>query len=209
MPAIMTDKEVFTFDELSDEAKEKAREWMRDLEQVDFDPCFEPFETAAKILGIEFNNASQKGFSPDIRYSGFYSQGDGASFVGAYSHAPGASAKIREEFPDETRLHEIADGLTSLQVGHRILTGHWINAKIECSGREVHEYAMDITAEDSESGEEFDWYGEVTKGIKELMRDFARWIYKSLEEEYDYRLSDEAIDESLSGREFDEDGEEV
>ena len=41
------------------------------------------------------------------------------------------------------------------------------------------------------------------------MRDFADWIYKGIEEDYDYQTSDEAINESLSNGEyeFDEEGE--
>jgi predicted DNA-binding protein len=34
------------------------------------------------------------------------------------------------------------------------------------------------------------------------MRDFADWIYKGLEAEYDYRLSDENIDERIGDGEY-------
>jgi len=207
MPTLDVVKEVYTFDELSDEAKEKAREWMRELEATDFDPCYEPYETAAGILGIEFDYSGRR--EPDIRWSGFCSQGSGASFVGSYSHAADSPAKIRAEFTTETRLHEIADILTALQVGYRLECGHWIHARITQSGRGVHEMTMDITATDSETGDEFDYDGEHVKIITEAMRDFARWIYESLEQEYDYRQSDEAIDETIRANEyeFDEDGE--
>lgn len=208
MEAIAED--VYTFDQLSDETKDKAREWMRDCEMQDFDTefMFEDFGRAAGILGIEFNQ-TQHG-ELDIRYSGFCSQGDGASFVGSYSHAPGASVKIREDYPEETRLHAIADGLTALQVGYRLESGRWIDAKITTSqSNYCHEMTMEIEASDSFSGEEFDYDGHHVKTITEAMRDFARWMYKSLEEEYDYRLSDECIDEQLADGdyEFDEDGE--
>jgi hypothetical protein len=44
--------------------------------------------------------------------------------------------------------------------------------------------------------------GEVTL----LMRDFADWIYERLEQEHDYLLSDETVDEQLADANFDEDG---
>jgi hypothetical protein len=66
----------------------------------------------------------------------------------------------------------------------------------------------DVTDDQTGEGVEGDWQ-EVETRLIDLMRDFARWIYKSLEQEYDYRLSDEAIDESLGQYEFDEDGEQV
>lgn len=205
----ITEKEVFTFDELSDEAKEHAREERSTAEAEDFDTqfLFQDFETAAGILGIEFAPASGKRHDPDIRYSGFCSQGDGASFVGSYSHAPNSPAKIRSEFPTETALHAIADGLTALQVGYRLESGNWIDARITQEGRYVHEMSMDVEASDSVTGEEFDYDGHHVTTIKDLMRDFARWIYKELEAEYDYRQSDEYITECLDGCEFDEDGE--
>ena len=56
MPHIRkTEKEVWTFDELSDTAKDKARDWYRDGlgEIMDFDFLFDDFDTIAKIFGIE------------------------------------------------------------------------------------------------------------------------------------------------------------
>lgn len=192
MPTL-TEEDVFTFDQLSDEAKETAREWMQDF---DTEFMFEDFGRAAGILGIELNT-TQEG-KPDIRYSGFSSQGDGASFVGSYSHAPGAPAKIREEFPEETALHAIADRLQAMQVGYRLLSGHTITAAIRQSGNYSHEMTMYLEEiADSENG---------AFRLLSLMRDFARWIYRSLEEEYDYRMSDEAIDETIQANEYEFDG---
>jgi hypothetical protein len=46
------------------------------------------------------------------------------------------------------------------------------------------------------------------ESIEQAMRDFADWIYKSLEREYDYQMADEQIDESIRCNEmtFNEDG---
>jgi len=43
------------------------------------------------------------------------------------------------------------------------------------------------------------------------MRDFARYMYESLEAEYDYRQSNECIDEILKDGDyqFDEDGDRI
>ena len=58
----------------------------------------------------------------------------------------------------------------------------------------------------SETGEmEYDEAMETL--LLDLMRDFARWIYKGLEEEYDYRLSDENIDERIGHGEYQFDAE--
>ena len=42
--------------------------------------------------------------------------------------------------------------------------------------------------------------------VKDALRSFMRWIYKQLNEEHDYLTSDEAIDEALADKMFDEDG---
>ena len=50
---------------------------------------------------------------------------------------------------------------------------------------------------------------EAEDDIKEIARDFMRWIYKRLESEYEYSVSDEAVEENIitNEYEFTEDGE--
>jgi hypothetical protein len=208
MPTL-TQEDVCTFDELSDSAKETARDWMRDCEIEDFGQDTESLYysalAAAKILGIDFDDKGKRS-EPDIRWSGFSSQGDGASFVGSYSHSPNSPARIRSEFPTDTALHAIADGLDAIQNGFRLLTGHRINARITQEGCCVHNMTMSVTVEDVETGDELEDV-EPEEKILDLMRDFADWIYKGLEAEYDYRLSDENIDERIGDGEYQFDAE--
>ena len=208
MPTLIQEL-VCTFDELSDSAKETARDWMRECESEDFDTefIFEEARTVAGILGIEFN-VTREG-TADIRYSGFSSQGDGASFVGSYSHSPNSPARIRSEFPTDTALHAIADGLDAIQNGFRLLTGHRLNASVtQDSNQYMHSRSMSVSVEDHEAefGDE-DIDVEVEDKILDLMRDFADWIYKGLEAEYDYRLSDENIEERIGDGEYQFDAE--
>lgn len=222
------DSAVFTYDQLSDTAKENARDSMREGESEDFSSnteyYYEPITTAATILGITFANANWNGtnrgyYEPDIRWSGFSCQGDGASFDGNYSNAPGAAVKIRSEFPKETRLHEIADELQALQSGYRLLTGgHFLEATItQHDGRYYsHSMSMDASVTDSETGEELEYddingCDVIAKKVLQLMRDFANWIYKCLQAEYDWVTSDESIEERLldGDYEFDENGQRV
>lgn len=202
---------VFQFDELSDAAKEKARDWYK--EGNDFDPEFESFETAAKLLGITFGTRTVSLMSgktreeTDIRYSGFSSQGDGASFVGSYEFAKGCSKAIRNEFPEDKTLHHIADALTVLQ-SRKVLafqSREPITATIKQSGHYSHKYTMDIELDEGTvymSDDE-------TKELLELMRDFAQWIYDALEAEYDYQQKDETVDDNIIANEYEftEEGE--
>jgi hypothetical protein len=117
--------------------------------------------------------------------------------------------EIRNEFGTDTKLHRIADELTTLHNRLRLLKGEKLTGKItQDDGRYVHKMTMDAVVYDAE-GEELAWDDPITKEFLELMRDFAQWIYDGLEAEYDWRMSDEAVDDGIIGNEyeFDEDGE--
>lgn len=141
--------QLYKFDELSDKAKETARQWWRDLESADFGghgELWEPAQTAAQILGITFDDRAVPlhgggtRIEPKIWYSGFWSQGDGASWEGRYEYAKGCAKKIRAEFGDDPKLYAIADELTAIQKAN----GYRLTARVKTSGQEVHDGAMDI-----------------------------------------------------------------
>ena len=75
---------IYTFDELSEDAKERARDWYRESDE--FNPEFEQFETAAKILGIEFDTrpitlmSGKTLYESHIMYSGFFFAGGRRKF---------------------------------------------------------------------------------------------------------------------------------
>ena len=78
---------VYQFPELSDAAKEKARSWYRELGPHDdwWDSVYEDFERVCEILGIRLKTTPVRLMGggtrakPCIWFSGFWSQGDGAS----------------------------------------------------------------------------------------------------------------------------------
>jgi hypothetical protein len=99
---------VYKFDELSDEAKEKAREWWREggLDYEWYDCVESDFKEIGKILGIDVTK---------IFFTGFSSQGDGACFEGYYEYAKGSVKKLKEYAPQDTELHRIAEELAQAQ----------------------------------------------------------------------------------------------
>ena len=122
MPRIV-ETTVFTIDELSDAAKENARIWYRDQGLPDewYDFVYEDFETICGILGVTLATSPVRLYGggtrdkSQVNFSGFWNQGDGASFAGHYSHAKGAAKAIRAHAPQDTELHRIADELQALQ----------------------------------------------------------------------------------------------
>ena len=123
----------------------------------------------------------------------------------ARDHAPNSPANIRKEFPEDKTLHAIADGLDALQFGYKLLTGHRISARItQDSNQYVHKYTMGCTVEDeqAEFGDEDHIDLALETKVLDLMRDFAQWIYDGMEQEYEYRLSDEAIEDMIRENEY-------
>jgi hypothetical protein len=190
--------EVFTFLELSDEAKESAREWYRQghLDDEWWDTVYSDFEAICEILGIALKTmpvtlaGGGMRRKPCIYFRGFGSQGDGASFeVECYSHAKGSSARIMAYAPNDDELHAIVQRLGGIQ--HRNF--YRLYARADQRGRYCHENTMHIDVRRDDAAMTADAEEVVCKAL----RDLARWLYDRLEREYDYLQSDEVVDESL------------
>ena len=184
---------------------------MREWESQDHDTSFiyDDVATVSKMLGINLrtrkfmlmNGSTRR--EPAIYYSGFGSQGDGAYFEGSYSYATGAPKAIKAHAPNDTELLRIAESLQQVQKANF----YQINASISHSGRYSHSGTMRVSVErDSPNYQNLTVDAE--DDITQLMRDFADWIYKQLETDYYYRMSNEAIDEAIEANEysFDEHG---
>ena len=204
MPEII-ETTVYRLDELSDPAKQKARAWYRDgaFDHDWHEFVFEDFMTICTILGIDIKTRTVRlmgGGSrsdPCIWFRGFWSQGDGACFEGAYAYARRATADIRTHAPRDGELHRIADALQAIQRRNF----YQLRADIRHSGHYYHEYCMAIAVErDSPIGQ--DMIGEADDNVTEALRDLARWLYRQLEREYDYLSSDEVVDETIAANEY-------
>jgi hypothetical protein len=180
---------LYQYDELSDAAKAKARDWFRAGDT--FDPEMEQYETAATLLGITFGTARDGG--SDIRWSGFSSQGDGASFVGSYSYSAEAANAIRDEFPTDATLHSIADTLAEIQARYLMP----LQAKIEQRGNYVHSMSMrlDEYAPDDISDDDLDL-------LLVSLRRFANWIYICLEDDYCEQQKDDYVADCIIANEY-------
>jgi len=122
---------------------------------------------------------------------------------------PDAVQKIKSECNDE-ELIRIAQELALLQVTRRIKGLEPFSATIKADGRYSHSRTMSVALSgwDDDDGMSDDPVAEIEESVTKLMRDFADWIYKQLETEYDYLCSDEYVNEHLEDSDdlFDEDG---
>lgn len=204
--ARIVSKTVYQFSELSDEAKERAREWYRqgNLDCEWWESTYEDFVRIGEMLGIEFDTYPVKLMNgnvrndPKIHFSGFCSQGDGASFAGHYSYRKGCVKEVMAYVPQDKELHGIVRALFEAQ--RRCFYG--LQANISLRGHYSHSGTMsfDVTCDNCNDFDEDD--------ISQPLRELADWLYRRLESEYDYLMSNEAVDESIEANayEFDEDG---
>ena len=170
--------DLYTFDELSDKAKERAREWFR-VDYPDSDIFSEPVYNMAReafaFFGVD---------ASDIAFSGFWSQGDGASFTGEFrASLISPAADLAAEFPTHKTLHGLHARLTTV--------GHPDDSRVNItrSGHYVHSHTMNIDADEYSRDDE--------RELLSILRGLADWLYRLLESEYDYLVSDECVDESI------------
>lgn len=195
-------------DQLSESAKQHALDKNRDWSVSDTDwweYVFTDFIEVAKRLGFTVEWRF-------IWFSGFWSQGDGASFAGDFASTGRAGALIRDHAPKDEKLHALADKLDLLHFEMKLMYDASIYARIAKMGSYEHSGTMIVETIGLLAGrEELDisdvLYDELESRIERIARDLADWLYEQLKAEHEYLTSDEAVEEVLKDRFFDEDGD--
>jgi hypothetical protein len=201
------EKTVYSFSELSEPAKDKAREWFRSCDDNWYaEDVIDDSATIADIIGIDLRQTRKARidnshfYAPTIFYSGFSSQGDGASFEGKYTYKKGALKALRQHIGSESKgdkeLIRIATELQNIQKRYF----YKLAASMRHTGLYMHSGCMsvDVTHQDDEYRD----IGNAESDIRQCMRDFADWIYAQLEREYDYQNSDSTVDENIEENEY-------
>jgi len=181
--------------------------WNINVEHNWWEHTYGDFARLCDTLGVDLHGKPS--------FSGFSSQGDGACFTGSYraygvlyreevreNYSETAPHKVREYAPEDKELHRIADELCLLSriyypVYARITHAH---------SRYCHSNTMEVMTEPMR-GDPDDWADEVQAIVDEkmtaLMRALADWLYKHLEQEYDYLTSEEVVWEAIQANELD------
>ena len=179
----------YTFSELSDKAKDKARQcyhntYMSGEHWHEF--IIEDAKEVGKILGFDVR---------DVHFSGFSSQGDGASWTGGYEYVKGAPAAVASYTGNDAELIRIAHGLQDIQRRHSCK----LVASVSRAGYYCHSHTMRADVEYGSNP--YRDVSDAEKDLLELFRDLADWVYSNLRTEYDYQTSDAAIAEAFDANE--------
>jgi hypothetical protein len=174
---------VYPFDELDDKAKDRAREWYREgaLDYEWWDSTYDDAKTCLALAGFTVE---------EIYFSGFSSQGDGACFKGSWSAADTKPVKaMRQHAPKDKELHAIA--ATMRRIARKQPDAAM---SVKQRGHYSHEHCTEFSVDARTP--------ELEEQIIETSRDAMRWIYRQLEKEYEWLMSDEQVDESIRANEY-------
>ena len=173
---------VYSFDELSEEAQERALNAFR-CSNVEFnwwEDSYDTIRAAGKLLGLEIDGIY---FDADLY----------CIFDAHYRYVRGASAAVCKEFSWADDLHKVAKDLQALQRRHFY--------SLSCAvtkGRSMNYYRCFRFGEDYEC-----------EDLGDILDDFAHWARIQLRDEYEYLTSAEAVKEMIEANEYEftEDGE--
>ena len=177
----------YTFNELSESSKERARDNYRincmDYEWYGF--TYDDWKAALLLIGIDVSN---------IYFSGFSCQGDGACFECRYTYAKGWRKAVVSEFGGDMQTILLAAGkrLQAIQKPYF----YSVSATVKHSGKYSHSNCTDFTIETGEYFESSDII-DLEDDIKSVLRGLMDDLYRSLETEHNYLTSDSVIDEYL------------
>lgn len=178
--------ELFSINELSEDAKKKAIEKERSHYDVDLTFTVEYIEEILTCLGFE---------SPKVAYSGFSRQGDGLSFTcDNWQYKKGMLDNIKQVTTNKDVL-EWAQCLYSESKDTFFKLSFCVE---RTSNRYSHSNTVTVAnyqyGDYDLSDKQIEWLNHIKNGLCLL-------FYRMLEKDYDYQLSDEYIIDSLLSNE--------
>lgn len=208
MPRIKkTEVTVYKFEELSDKAKEKARDWYREGNDDTFwaENVVEDFESVLTACGYSVERARGSTSQPAIYWEGFAHQGSGASFNASWRASDVNVATLIADRPvtykDEhnveqrcesnARLVPMLERMDKLAQADREAYG---NTK---ASNRYHNQSTEYATDEDVQG-----VVERENEFDSLCDDLAAYLYWSLDKENDYQNSDEVVDENITINEY-------
>jgi hypothetical protein len=196
---------------MNDERKQALIEQYRDC-NVD---CYDWWEGIYEMFASDM---SGKGiYVSDMRFSGFWSQGDGASFTGRVDDISLFLKEhdLTQSYPWMTKLISLGGGfdLRIQRTSHHYVHENTVSASLEDTdmfnnvlnvgddGLREHIVAHWDTLLDSE-------YTSIETDVTAIIRDYCQDLYRMLEEEHEHLTSDESVWEAIESNEWDREEEE-
>lgn len=205
---------LYSFDELSDKAKQKAIENLYDL-NVDYEwweNTYDDFHSMAKYFGIDV----------DLKktwFTGFYQQGQGSAYtadVDVIKLVACVKGHLWKEYAPKDTL-SFYDVTPNIERVCKLISKDFIDGScyVEATNRETSikvsfDYDIYNTNErwDQEPANVLNAINDLEILVSDVCKTLNDWFFKNLQTEYDYLTSEEAIIESIQANDytFTEDG---
>lgn len=189
---------------MTDEQKQALIEQHRDfnVEHIEWwDGVYDDFTCDMAAKGIHVYN---------MNFSGFWSQGDGASFTGYISNnkmffdqhgltgsypwiakllSHGGEFTLTIDRSSDRYVHENTVGvdLSYTDMFYNILPSDGLRAEV------IEQWDVKLDVE----------YATICEAVTEIVRDYCRDLYRRLRDEYDYLTSDEAVWDAIVANDLD------
>jgi hypothetical protein len=204
----MSTKTEFTFKELSAKAKNVAIEGYQDMMasmDLDWHYIVEDMQTELEKYGIEIAKVSRGRNGKeefDFSYSGFWSQGDGASFTTEwftpweYIKATKQSKKYKKLVDFYKKFEKARNEFTAIGQVYRI-SSHYAHSKTVSLRTEVNcrDLPSTYNPKPETVSEAENMAEEVLQEMFEFCQDKMNEIYERLEEDYKHTMSEESAKE--------------
>lgn len=189
---------------MTDEQKQALIEQYRDfnVEHIEWwDGVYDDFTCDMAAKGIHVY---------DMNFSGFWSQGDGASFTGYISNNKMFFDQhgLVESYPWLAKLlsHDGEFTLTIERTGHHYV--HENTVGVDLSHTDMFYHILPSDSVRAQVVEQWDEqldaeYNTICDAVTEIIRDYCRDLYRRLRDEYDYLTSDEAVWEAIVANDLD------
>ena len=184
-------KDIYKFGELSKTSQNNAIEHTRsneyylDYEWYSF--ADEDFKMILELIGF---------YQIETRFSGFYSQGDGASFKAKYSNEKYITKKVKSCVLANDELNQIISNFQDIKksLGNKAKDLEF-EIRFDYHHHYCHSNTMGIN-DISDFAEDFE------DDILQCCKDLADWYYKTLDYEHEFLNSDKSIAEHLIANEY-------
>lgn len=208
---------VFTFDELSDRAKETARDWYRQSASDDFgdfqaDSVIDDATRVFQMFGLNINTRPIRLMSgktrnePNVYWD--LGNGGGVSFAGSYSYVKGSVDAVSREYPS---TWTDADGKTHTSDSNQEIN-RIVRELRDLQRRNFYQLGaglshsrsrgVNLRVEDVERSDDKPMTPDAESELTELLRDAADWLHTNLNREMEYQSSEEVIDENIRANEY-------
>lgn len=181
-------QKTFRINQLEGRAKEKALDWLRQEESDSWSDVY-----SDDVLDRMKEAAPEYFQIDDINYSGFWSQGDGASWTGSVNVPLFCQQHGLENYTQFVDSGAIEDTAKINQQGHY---SHEGTMSLDLY---IHENYTDTPEEEQELIEASN---VLEKQILEEAKDYAKKIYRELEQAYEFYTGEENLTETAEANDW-------